>query len=102
MTLYGGNRSRDLRSSRDLPSLFIVYVRLFFLFKTKQKKKPLRRVHSAENRDHGRVGHPRDGGQRGELEVRDPAERPGPGLHILVPEQPQGAGLRDWGQGDLQ
>lgn len=34
--------------------------------------------------------------------MRDPAERPGPGLHILVPEQQAGAGLRKWCQGDQQ
>jgi len=51
-------------------------------------------VRSAKDRDHGRVGHPRDGGQFGEPEVRDPAEREGSGLHILVPEQQTGAGLR--------
>jgi len=57
---------------------------------------------SAKDRDHGRVGHPRDGGQLGKPEVRDPAERPGPGLHILVPEQQAGAGLRQGRQGDQQ
>jgi len=57
---------------------------------------------SAEDRDHGRVGYPRDGGQLGEPKVRDPAERPRPGLHILVPEQQAGAGLRQGRQGDQQ
>lgn len=61
-----------------------------------------RAFRSAKNRDHGRVGHPRDGGQLGESEVRDPAKRAGPGLHILVPEQQEGAGLRQGCQGDQQ
>lgn len=34
--------------------------------------------------------------------MRDPAERPGPGLHILVSEQQAGAGLRQGRQGDQQ
>lgn len=58
--------------------------------------------YSAKDRDNGRVGYPRDGGQLGEPEVRDPAERSGPGLHILVPEQQAGAGLRQGRQGDQQ
>lgn len=57
---------------------------------------------SAKDRDHGRVGYPRDGGQLGEPKVRDPAERPGSGLHILVSEQQAGAGLRQGRQGDQQ
>lgn len=34
--------------------------------------------------------------------MRDPAKRPGPGLHILVPEQQAGAGLRQGRQSDQQ
>lgn len=34
--------------------------------------------------------------------MRDTAERPRPGLHILVPEQQTGAGLRQGRKGDWQ
>lgn len=34
--------------------------------------------------------------------MRDTAERPRPGLHILVPEQQTSAGLRQWRKGDWQ
>lgn len=61
-----------------------------------------KRFCSAKDRNHGRVGHTRDGGQLGEPEMRDTTERPRPGLHILVPEQQASTGLRQGRKGDRQ